>query len=210
MKIKAFLLFLILLGASYLAFAQSALDKLEQKLTTFQNIQADFRQIIRASDGMVLQASSGKMAIYRPGKFRWDVREPMQQLIVTDGKAVWIYEPDLRQVIVRPFDVRLGETPVMLLASPTVHISEKFLVEKMPSGVGTETFRLIPRGEEKLFEVIIITFKRDRLFSMTLMGQMGQRTELVFSNVVVNAITSAVLERLFSFQIPVGIDVVRS
>ena len=67
-------------------------------------------------NGRVVQQASGEFAIARPGKFRWSVDKPYQQLLVGDGERVWIYDPDLNQVVKRRNDQALGSTPAALLA----------------------------------------------------------------------------------------------
>ena len=48
--------------------------------------------------------------------FRWNVDKPYKQLLVGDGDRVWIYDPDLNQVISRKSDKALGSTPAALLS----------------------------------------------------------------------------------------------
>jgi hypothetical protein len=38
----------------------------------------------------------------RPGKFRFNYTKPFEQLIVADGKTLWLYDADLNQVTQRP------------------------------------------------------------------------------------------------------------
>ena len=47
------------------------------------------------------QVSSGTFAFARPGKFRWSYDKPYEQLLVGDGDKLWIYDPDLNQVVGR-------------------------------------------------------------------------------------------------------------
>ena len=41
------------------------------------------------------------MSLAAPRLFRWEYVKPYPQLIVADGKTVWVYEPDLQQATVR-------------------------------------------------------------------------------------------------------------
>src|ERR1700730_12125110 len=71
---------------------------LESILTSTKTTQADFSQVLTDTKGNQLQTSNGSMAIERPGKFRWDIKSPMKQLIIADGSFLWIYDTDLEQV----------------------------------------------------------------------------------------------------------------
>lgn len=190
-------------------FAQSAEKELNRKLSQFHTMTADFHQIIRDVKGTILQESSGKMAIQRPGKFLWDVQKPIRQFIVTDSEKVWIYEPDLEQVIIRPLNNDIGETPIMLLANPTIRLQENFSVVQLPSNKGIDRFKLVPKNKRESFETIVVSFKQNNIVKMTLMNSLGQTTELNFSQVVLNSITSKLSKELFSFQVPRGVDVIQ-
>ncbi|MBS1146783.1 MAG: outer rane lipoprotein carrier protein LolA, partial [Proteobacteria bacterium] len=59
--------------------------------------------------GRVTQQASGKMMFARPGKFRWDYVAPYEQVIVSDGVKLWLYDADLDQVTVKSLgDVMAG------------------------------------------------------------------------------------------------------
>ena len=57
------------------------------------------------------------MVLARPDRFRWRYSEPYEQVIVSDGKAVWIYDADLKQVTVRPMGQAMAGSPALLLSS---------------------------------------------------------------------------------------------
>ncbi len=62
------------------------------------------------------ETSSGEFEFQRPNRFRFDYARPYEQQIVADGQKVWLFDVDLNQVTVRPFDQTLGATPAALLA----------------------------------------------------------------------------------------------
>ena len=92
-----------------------AIDKLHSFFETTRSMRADFAQIVVAKNGKRPQQSTGVMMFSRPGKFRWQIERPYSQLLVGDGKKIWIYDPDLLQVTVKKFDAALGSSPVALL-----------------------------------------------------------------------------------------------
>jgi len=77
-----------------LAKAQSAY----QALAGFQG---EFKQEDTETSGRVLTAS-GKIAYRKPGQMRWEYAAPNEQLLVTDGSTVWLYDPLLENVTVQP------------------------------------------------------------------------------------------------------------
>ena len=63
-----------------------------------------------------MQQSEGEFYLNRPGKFRWDYRAPYEQIIVSDGQRIWIYDVDLQQVTVQKQEAGLPTTPMALRA----------------------------------------------------------------------------------------------
>lgn len=87
--LKQCCLALALLAATQLANA-AAIDKLRQFLDATKTLRAEFNQMVVAKNGKKPQLSSGVMMFSRPGKFRWEVVKPYEQLLVGDGEKVWI------------------------------------------------------------------------------------------------------------------------
>ena len=83
---------------------------------SLQTLRADFVQRVFDERGRVLQTSSGRMVMQKPGKFRWDYQTPAEQVIVADGERLWSYDVGLAQVTVRKLDQALGSTPLALLS----------------------------------------------------------------------------------------------
>ena len=70
-----------------------------------------FTQKVYDGGGKLKETSNGRVALSAPRLFRWEYNAPYEQLIVADGKTVWIYEPDLQQVSKRPQGVEEQSSP---------------------------------------------------------------------------------------------------
>src|SRR3989337_2483186 len=74
------------------------------------DLKADFtQQAFNKSLGQTIKAE-GTVYLKRPGKMRWEYRAPSPQQIVSDGRSLWVYTPELNQV-------NVGEAP-RALAGP--------------------------------------------------------------------------------------------
>src|ERR1044071_8218984 len=111
----------LLLAFAPLAFAETADEVLKRFVDGAQTVTARFEQVQRDEDGKTVQTSSGRMWLARPasaargtGKFRWSYEKPYEQLMVCDGDRIWMYDPDLAQVTVRPAQEALSGTPAEL------------------------------------------------------------------------------------------------
>lgn len=146
---------------------------------------------------------SGTMQVKRPGQFRWETTSPMQQLIVTNGQTVWIYDPDLEQATRQQMDAQVGNTPALLLSGKPDQIKKAFRVTQ--PNRSQANFVLYPRSKDGSFESLTIRFQGDVPSQMVLQDSLGQKTDIQFSNVKLNPRLN---DQLFVFKPPVGTDVI--
>lgn len=188
------------------SIAADASDRLSGMLSNARTMTASFEQTITGGNGAVTQQSTGVMSVSRPHLFRWEVKSPFEQLIIADGKQVWVYDPDLLQAVVRPFDQQLSDTPALLFSGDAKKINQRFDVSLMEEKGDVVRFDLKPRGEDNLFEVLRVGFKAGKLREMALLDNLGQKTRIYFNDVKLNP---AVPASKFVFTPPPGTDVIR-
>ena len=145
------------------------------------------------------------MAISRPGKFRWSIIKPYTQLMVGDGARIWLYDPELKQVIVRKSDKALGGSPAALLAGDN-NVEQRFALKADGEHGGAQWVIAEPKLSDTGFVRIRIGLAGNDLKGMILEDSFGQTTTLVFSNVVRNTDVPA---SLFRFSPPAGADVLK-
>src|SRR5699024_2113829 len=78
------------------------IDALARFYRDVDSLSAHFQQTQKAADGSVLRKSSGLFLLSRPGRFRWEYKEPYQQIMVSDGQLFQFYDVGLAQVTMRP------------------------------------------------------------------------------------------------------------
>ncbi len=126
------------------------------------------------------------MVLQRPGLFRWHTDPPLEQLLVSNGEKVWLYDPDLLQVTVQKMDQRLTHTPALLLSGDVSQISENFTITYKEGGPVID-FILTPTAKDTLFDTLRLSFRNGVINDMQLLDAVGQRTNILFMDVVVNA-----------------------
>ena len=213
--LRCILGFCLLFSASAQAGAQiNALEKLRQFLATSSTLRADFSQIVLSngnqSGDKSAQRSSGSMAFSRPGKFRWEIKQPYPQLLVGDGKTVWNYDPDLRQVTIQKMTSALGSTPAALLAgngaqSDAAELEKNFTLREIEAREGLTWIEAKPKNPESGFDKLHLGFSGHELRAMELFDHFGQTTLLSFSRIEHNP---ALDPAQFHFTPPAGIDVI--
>lgn len=187
------------------AYATTTADTLTQLLNNITTMQANFTQTITDKSGRSLQQSSGRMSLSRPGKFRWDVKQPNAQLVLTNGSKLWVYDPDLEQVTVRVLTKEAGEAPALLLSDTNESLAKKFNVQMLPGRSGLQWFLLTPRSQESMFQAIKLGFANNQIQQMDLQDDLGHTTHIQFTQVVMNKTLSAAL---FTFKPPANVDVI--
>jgi len=197
------LLLTIIYGLPSHAFAQSAEKRLNDALTNLDNLTADFKQTVLDDDKKIVQQSSGKVAIQRPGKFSWIYTTPYEQQIIADGKELWIYDVDLDQVTVKPMTTGLASAPIMILMR-----NSKLGSEFNISEVGQRKFlywvELEPKSQDMDYTNVYIGIEDGVVKAMELRDKFGQSTQIVFENLRLNVVHNP---KIFKFVPPDGVDV---
>jgi outer membrane lipoprotein carrier protein len=96
---------------------REALDHLQRRYDDTRTMQANFRQTVESKTLAGTLETKGTVAFEKPNRMRWDYDPPDAQTIVGDGETLWIYQPDLNQVIKAPLRQAFqSSTPVTFLA----------------------------------------------------------------------------------------------
>lgn len=201
---KKIILFFISLGFSCLLYAQSAVQALDQQLSSTHIFQANFVQATQSAQ-FGNQITSGEMTLERPGKFRWQITKPDKQTLISDGKTLWVYDEDLQQVMIQPVGQRLDETPALLLAGKVESIQQFFTVTQITSKEPGQWYELKSRDQEGLVNKVILNFNNNTIQEMQIYDNLGQRTDIKFSDIKTNIRLPA---NYFSFTPPKGIEVI--
>ena len=194
---------LLLLACSFSAKADVVAD-LQATLSAMRTMQGEFVQTVTTRSGKI-QVSQGNFAIQRPGKFRWHYRKPYEQLIVGDGKEVWLYDADLDQVTVKSMNQALDASPAALLAGEN-NLDSRYALKPLPAREGLSWVDAAPKQSDSNFNRVRLGFAHNEIRKMELEDSFGQTTRIEFRNVVTNSKPEA---GLFRFTPPKGADVIR-
>ncbi|MES3012727.1 MAG: outer membrane lipoprotein chaperone LolA [Pseudomonadota bacterium] len=194
----------LLLGLVFAASAAraDAIDTLKSFIAEVKTGRAAFTQTVTSPDGAKKKSSSGSFEFSRPNRFRFAYAKPYEQLIVADGQKVWLYDTDLNQVTVRPFDQALGATPAALLAGNA--LERDFELKALPDEAGLQWAQALPRAKDGGFQSLKVGFRGKALAAVEIVDAFGQRSRLDFTQVEANPALPA--ER-FRYTPPAGADV---
>ncbi|WP_328589472.1 outer membrane lipoprotein chaperone LolA [Piscinibacter terrae] len=197
-----------LFAAAVLAFAAAAahadaVDTLKDFVATVKTGHASFTQVVTSPDGKKKKSSSGTFDFARPNQFRFEYAKPFEQLIVSDGQKVWIYDADLNQVSSRKFSQALGATPAALLAGGS--LEKDFTLSALPSQQGVDWAQALPKAKEGTFQSVRIGFKGKDLSALEIVDNFGQKSLLTFTQLAANA---TMPPEHFKFTVPKGADLI--
>ncbi len=203
--INIFLVFTLFFTGAYAADKKATTGEtyLENFLENTQTFEANFQQTLRAHDGEVLQQTEGEFYLNRPAKFRWNYKTPYEQIIVSDGDRIWIYDVDLQQVTVQKQTAGLPATPMALLEDSS-KLHKNFHVLPLDEHDGVYRLRLQSKTKEADFGEIVIGLDDKGLRFMQLHDQFEQVTDIVFSDINTN---KKLAKEIFEFIPPEGVDV---
>lgn len=169
-----------------------------------EGLSGQFQQRVLDSAGTVTEDSQGQIALHVPRQFRWEYESPFPQLIVADGNKIWIYDPDLEQVQVRPQGAEEQHSPLTALLDPA-ELNRQFVVSDGGEVDGLTWVGLEPRGEDAPFSRARLGFSGDELQRMEMTDALDQRTLISFSGWQRNPPFDS---GLFRFVPPPDVDVI--
>ena len=202
-------------AAPVAASAQQATSSLVKQLAGLQRLTADFEQSTKTTNNKTVQKKGltaqhmnqtfkGVMKVERPGKFYWETTSPAKQTIVTTGKVVWIYDPDLQQAVRQSLDDQVANTPALLLSGNTNQIMDAYRVTQPDRS--KLYYTLYPKQDDGAYQSLTISFGANKAPNlMVLQDSLGQTTYVRFSNIKVNP---AIPASVFNFEPPKGTDII--
>ena len=201
MRICGIVLGLLLAGGGH---AATNVDRLNQFFTQVSTLKGRFVQEVFDEAGTVIQTSTGSMELSRPGRFRWHYDTPYDQYIIADGKNLWIYDVELKQVTVKPLQEAITAAPVRLLTELRP-LDGDFIVRESKPQDGYEWVELKPKTEESEFQRIAFALDKNGVRRMDLYDHFGQKTVVRLEGLQTNVEVDA---SAFRFAVPKDVDVI--
>jgi outer membrane lipoprotein carrier protein len=179
MRIAPTVLSAALLLASNLAVA-GARDDLNAFTKGLKGLDGQFSQQVFDVRGKQKEASSGRVAVSAPRLFRWEYTKPYAQLVVADGKTVWVVDPDLNQATRRPQGPEEANSPLAILLEPA-RLERDFAVKDGGNRNGVAWLEVAPRAADAGFKTARLGFAGGQLSRLEYVDALGQRTVIAFS-----------------------------
>jgi outer membrane lipoprotein carrier protein len=197
-----------ILGAQARPAADVLAKSLQQRYDGIKDFSATFVHSYRGGVLRTQTQERGTVSVKKPGRMRWVYTAPEKKEFVADGRKVYSYIPQDRQVIVSdvPPDNQ-ASTPALFLAGKG-NISRDFTAAYAEAATpGTLALKLTPRRSEPEYEYLVVAVDPASLQirALTTRDRQGGESTLTFSNLKEN---QGIPDKEFAFRIPRGVDVI--
>jgi len=188
------------------ALKASDVNSLIKLLRNISTLTGEFTQTIVDEEGQELENSQGFFDIARPSKMAWKITTPLEQQIISNGELLWLYDPDLDQVIIESAKLSFNNSPIALFTSDPSLISQRYKV-KSESTDSHSNFELTPNDSSSMFDKIRVNFVNELPRSIDLLDRFSHKTTIFFDKVELNKI---ITDSTFNFIPPPNIDIVNN
>jgi outer membrane lipoprotein carrier protein len=193
--------------ATDVASTAHAVDDHYNRLKTFKG------SFVEAYQGPgVSRTESGTVWLKKPGRMRWEYREPKQKLFLTDSENAYFYVAGDRQArktslnkiddIRSPLRYLLGKTK---LEKELDHLS--LAPDIAPLEPGNVVLRGVPKGmTDRINEVLLEISPAHQIARIVIQGADGASTDFRFSGMQENI---PLADSLFRFNLPPGVQMIQ-
>jgi len=180
--------------------------RLQARYDSTAGFRADFTQEIESATlGQKIEAR-GTVIFKKPGRMRWEFSEP-QQVLVSDGKFFWFYQPAEKQVLRTPFQQAFSSsTPASFLLG-VGQLDQDFTVSLTGETPDAYQLRLTPKKDPEAIGLLDleVSAKTFDILQATVTDPLGNITRLRFSNI---DRSTPIDDTAFRFTAPPGVDVI--
>ena len=197
--------FLIILLFPWLCFADDQLE-FTKLVNNMQTLQGSFTQKVIDNKNNIIQDVQGSFLFKKPNFFKWNYDRPFQSQIICDGELLYLYDPDLKQVVISTLQKLGGVSPAMLLVSSSA--TDHFDIKILKKAKLNLTFEAVPKKiQYSTFKKVTISFDDSVLSKMYILDNLEHRTEIDFKQLESN---KEINEGSFLFNVPEDVDVIKN
>jgi outer membrane lipoprotein carrier protein len=210
---KLWSIFLALFAVTLLAPApsgavdiDSVVSKLQARYESIDTLSADFSQEFFSVAAGRAESSGGRVYLKKPSMMRWQYLRGTDDEMVSNGKVLWLFQPELNQVIETPAGSSRGIAVDFL--SGVGDIKKNFEVSNLQEDGGTHLLALTPIAPSaNLKRLLLRVDKSTGLVSETVVLDLfGNRTTVRFSDVEINV---PIEDSFFEFVAPDGVNLLK-
>jgi outer membrane lipoprotein carrier protein len=205
---------LALVCVSAFAVAETEVSRVAARVDAhydhLHTLQANFTETYTGAG--ISRSESGTLWLKRPGRMRWEYRQPREKLFLSDGSTAWFYVPGEKQA--RKTAVKKLED----LRSPLAYLLGRTKLQKeftglsvaqdvSPEAPGDVVLRGVPRRMGNIDQVLMEITPDGRFVRILVAQDDGSTTDFRFVNEQENV---PIPDQRFHFSPPPGVETVEA
>lgn len=185
-------------------FAQPSSD-LSILLNKNESFQGSFNQIVFDNQGQIIEEANGKVIFKKPHFFKWIYKKPHQNQIISDGEIIYIYDPDLSQVIMSQFSQSNSNNPSLIFFQKNI---EKFFKVTTKSINGELWYRCQSLSDDADYESLELKFdSQGKVLAMNIIDRLKNKILVNFEDIQTNV---KINEATFLFNVPENVEIIKN
>jgi len=185
-------------------FAQPSSD-LSILLNKNESFQGSFNQIVFDNQGQIIEEANGKVIFKKPHFFKWIYKKPHQNQIISDGEIIYIYDPDLSQVIMSQFSQSNNNNPSLIFFQKNI---EKFFKVTTKSINGELWYRCQSLSDDADYETLELKFdSQGKVLAMNIIDRLKNKILVNFEDIQTNI---KINEATFLFNVPENVEIIKN
>jgi outer membrane lipoprotein-sorting protein len=209
---KKLICVLIFAALSSAQTAQEVAQRVEDRLRSYQSLQANFEQLYFSATVSTPLHEKGKLYFKKPDLMKWEYKDPEEKVFLIKDDFFWDYNKDEKTLI--KYDLSRGEqnTEVISLLSGQGELMDDYFVELNPFPTETANaiqIKLTPKDEEleDTFLLLEIDKKTWHIQKLISFDWAGNKTEFRFSGIRTNV---DLPNRIFELRIPPDVEIIEN
>jgi len=199
-------------GYSYGDSLDSIISGIQQSYDAVKGFKAHFVQesVVKSWSVTQLQKAEGIVYFKKEGKMYWDYQKPITQKIISNGKKLWFYEPEDKQVTVSKVSTSLQSQISADLLNGKAKLKRDFRVKLIASQAGDDSGKLVleltPRAPQSNLSRVILRLDRKnfQIYQTEVYDLFDNITRITFSQMEIN---ENLPDSLFTFNPPSGVEI---
>ena len=188
--------------------AEEIIAKIQKAYDSAEDYKAEFYQENMITSIKRVKKALGVAYFKKNGRMYWEYKEPEKQKFISNGKMVWLYQPEINQVQQFEFNsLNLSNTEKSFLDGIGSLISDFDAEYKGEEIEGNMVLILTPKGDGVGFKSMRMLINKEtyKIVSTTTTDVYGNLNTITFRKVEFN---TGISDDFFDFKVPEGVHIV--
>ena len=194
--------------------ASALVERIQKSYDGLKSLHASFDQELSDGLGGKPKKATGVLWLKKPGRMRWEYQKPEPKLMVADGQALWVYEPEDEQAFRTKLSTFQLPSAVTFLFGEG-KLADEFEIARASddegkglAGAGESVLKLVPRKASTHYRYLlfVVDEKTAMVTGTVIFDQSGHRNRMSFRDVTRDAPAP---DDKFKFTPPVGTRILR-